>query len=83
MSSVGNQPVFHSPSSINHQLAENIFTLNLGTYPLLQIKKRGIKIIFSFFLHENICFGYSLEAPHVFFFLHENICCGYSLGVPP
>ena len=50
-------------SSINNQHVENIFTLNLGTYSLLQINKRGIQIIFFLYLQENICCGYSLEAP--------------------
>ena len=28
---------------------------------LIALDKRGIHVIFFFFLHENICFGYSLE----------------------
>ena len=35
-------------------------------------------LIFFLFLDENICCGYSLEAPQ----LDENICCGYSLETP-
>ena len=54
-------------SSINHWLLENIFTLNLPlflcTYSLLQINKRGTQIIIFLFLRENLCCGYSLEAP--------------------
>ena len=48
----------------------------------------GIHIIFFLFLHENICCGYSLEAPchgasnkYHNICLHENICCLYSLEV--
>ena len=35
----------------------------IHSYTYLQIKE-GIQIILLFFLHENICCGYSLEVPH-------------------
>ena len=33
-------------------------------YRCIATDKRGIQIIFFLFLDENICCGYSLEAPH-------------------
>ena len=37
-------------------------TVTLPHYAIA-LDKRGIHIIFFLFLHENICCGYSLEAP--------------------
>ena len=57
-----------------HQNSRLVF---LSTYSKLQISHCFTQtyLIFFLFLHENICFGYLLEAP-------QNICCGYSLEAP-
>ena len=41
---------------------KNLILLNFLSV-VIATDKRGIHIIFFLFLHENICCGYSLEAP--------------------
>ena len=51
----------------------DIVEISFGSNTQLQIRG-GIQLIFFLFLHENICCGYSLEAPLM---STHNICfCG-------
>ena len=66
------QPVLVAPKKISSDLdvgAELTGTVikrgiqDFGYNIYIATDKRGIHIIFSLFLHENICCGYSLEVP--------------------
>ena len=45
---------------------QNIFPENRVDIPMyfIGLEKRGYQVNIFLFLHENICCGYSLEAPH-------------------
>ena len=61
-----NQPV-HLCSLIRVSFVSlrNFAFLAIQNAPHIASDKRGIHIIFFLFLHENICCGYSLEAPRL------------------
>ena len=46
-----------------------MYKMGCGVIRIIATDKRGIHIIFFLFLDENICCGYSLEAPRFSYFL--------------